>query len=85
MAQQKPEPSDQAAEVVADGGEDGVVGIAASEPEIVSAHAVFGFEMANDGLDGGSAAQRALDGWRHPSLLPRDEDPELVIGRLWPR
>ena len=33
MAQQEPEPSDQAAEVAANGGEDGIGGVAASEPE----------------------------------------------------
>jgi len=31
--------------------------VAATEPEIVTAHAVLGFEMADDGLDGGPAAQ----------------------------
>jgi hypothetical protein len=56
MAQQKSEPEDQASEVVTGGGEDGVVGIALTEPEIVAAHAVFGFEMDDDGLDGGPAA-----------------------------
>ena len=81
MGQQKPEPADEAAEVVAGGGEDGVDGVAATEPEIVAAHAVLGLEMADDGLDGGPAAQFALDRGRHASLLAGDEDPELVIGR----
>ena len=70
MAPQKAEPPDEAAEVVAGGGEDGIVGIAVSEPEIIAAHAVLGFEMADDGLDGGPAAQFALDLRCHPSLLP---------------
>ena len=52
LAQQKPEPSDQAAEVVADGGEDGVGSIAPTVPQIVAAHAVLGFEMTDHGLDG---------------------------------
>jgi hypothetical protein len=56
LAQQKPEPADQAAEVVAGGGEDGVGGVAPTVPEIVAAHAVLGFEMADDGFDGGPAA-----------------------------
>ena len=42
MAQQNPEPADEAAEVVADGGEDGVVGVAVPEPEIVAARAPNG-------------------------------------------
>ena len=48
-----------------------------AEPEIVATHAVLGPEMADDGLDGGPAAQFALDLWRHASLLAGDEDPEL--------
>ena len=52
-AQHKAEPADQAAEVVADGGKDGVGGIAAPEPEIVATHAMLGLEMADDGLDNG--------------------------------
>ena len=51
LEQQKPEPSDEAAEVAAGGGENGVCGVALSKPEIIAAHAVFGFEMADDGLD----------------------------------
>jgi hypothetical protein len=56
MAQQNPEPADEASEVVAGGGEDGVGGVAAPESEIVAAHAVLGLEMADDGLDGGARA-----------------------------
>jgi hypothetical protein len=56
QTQQEPEPADEAAEVVAGGGEDGVGGITAREPEIVAGHAMLGFEMADDGLDGGPAA-----------------------------
>jgi hypothetical protein len=37
--------------------------------------------MTDNGLDGGPAAQVALDLGRRPSLLAGDEDPELVIGR----
>src|SRR5688572_10928609 len=81
QAQQRPEPSDEAAEVVAGGGEDGVGGVALAEPEIVAAHAVLGLEMADDRLYGRPAAQFALDPGRYPSLLAGEEDPELVIGR----
>ncbi len=37
--------------------------------------------MADDGLDGGPAAQFALDAGCHSSLLAGEEDPELVFGR----
>lgn len=50
LVQQTPEPAEEAAEVVVDGGKDGVVGIAMLEPEIVAFHAVLGLEMADDGL-----------------------------------
>jgi len=43
LAQQKPEPPDQAAEVIACGGEDGVGGVTSTIPEIVATHAVLGF------------------------------------------
>ncbi len=38
-------------------------------PEVVAAHAVLGFEVADDRLDGGAPSQLALDLWRHPPLL----------------
>jgi hypothetical protein len=70
LAQQKAEPTDKAAEVVAGGGEDGVGGVPLAEPEIVAAHAVLGLEMADDRLDGGSAAQFALEPGRRPRFWP---------------
>lgn len=42
---------------------------------------MLGLEMADDGLDSGSAAEFALDLRCHPSLLAGEEDPELVVGR----
>ena len=69
MAQQKPDPADEATEVVSDSCEDGVGGIAATVPEVVSAHAMLGFEMAYHGFDGGPSAQLAFDLGRHASFL----------------
>jgi hypothetical protein len=86
LAQQVPEPLDEAAEVVAGGGEDGVVGVAVPEPEIVAAHAVLGFEMADDGLHGGPSAQFALDLRRYPRFWPEMKTLTLWSGgALWPR
>lgn len=42
---------------------------------------MLGLEMADDGLDGGPAAEFTLDRRRYPSLLAGEEDSELVIGR----
>lgn len=46
------QPPDQEAEVAAGGSKDSVDGVALAVPAIVSAHAVLGLEMPDDGLDG---------------------------------
>jgi hypothetical protein len=56
-------------EVVAGGGEDGIGGVVLAVPEIVAAHPMFGFEMADDRFDGRASSQLALDPRRHPPLL----------------
>ena len=61
LAQRELQPADETAEVVAGSGEDGVDGVTLTVPEIVAAHPVFGFEMADDRLNGGAPAQLALD------------------------
>jgi hypothetical protein len=58
--------------------EDGIAGVALPVPEKVAAHAVFGLEVADDRLDGGSAARFKLDLGRYPALVAGDEDSELV-------
>jgi hypothetical protein len=45
-------PCEQAAKVVAGGGEHGVDGVAAGMGKVISAHAVVYLEVADDGLDG---------------------------------
>jgi hypothetical protein len=65
LPQQKAEPS----ESVADGGEHGVDGIAVLEPETIATYAVFGLEMTDDGLDGGSAARDVLDQSRNAAIV----------------
>ena len=79
--QQERQPPDEAAEVVTGGGEDGIDGIALAVPEIVAANAMFGFEMADDRLDGGAPAQLTLDLWGYSPLLARNESPELILRR----
>ena len=61
LLQQNLEPPDQEAEVVADGGEYGVDGVAGAVSEIIAAHAVLGLEMADDRLDGGPPLELAFD------------------------
>jgi len=59
LAQQKPEPTDQATEVVADGGQDGIGGISLAVPEIIAVHSMVCFEVADHRLDGGAPSQLA--------------------------
>ena len=59
---------------MADRGEDGVGGVAGASLEIAAAEMALGFHMADHRLDGGTAAQLALDGAEHAALLPGDED-----------
>jgi len=55
------EPCEEAAKVVAGGGEHGVDGVAAGVGKVIAAHAVMFLEMADDGLNGGTPVELALD------------------------
>ena len=71
-------------EVVADGTEDDVGGVAVAPLEEAPAEVAIILEMADDGLDGGSASQFALDGADDSAPLAGDEDASgLVVS--WPR
>ena len=48
--------------------------------KVISAHAVVFLEVADDGLDGGSSFEFALDLRRDAALLAARVDLELVIG-----
>ncbi len=50
--EQKSEPCQEASEVIAGGGEHGIDRVSGASGEIVSAHPMFGFGMADDRLDG---------------------------------
>ena len=78
QAPQIPEPLEDEGEVVSGGGEDGVDCIALGVGEVVATHSVLVLDVADDRLDGGAASQLAFDLGRHPALLARGEDPELV-------
>jgi hypothetical protein len=69
FAQQKPESLDEAAEVVAGGGEDGVSRIAFTLSEEVAAHARAVLAMADHRFDSGAAFELALDGLCDALLL----------------
>ena len=61
MAEQKLQPMDEPPEVVTGGGQNGIDGVILAVPEIVAAHSMFGLEVADDRLDGGTPAQLTLD------------------------
>ena len=73
------EPGEDAAEVVADGGEDDVGGIAGAAFEVAAAEVAFGLQVSDDGLDGGAAAQLALDDAEDAALLAGDEDAAGIL------
>ena len=75
------EPSEEPAEVVACGGEDGVCGVAVDPGEIVSAHTMLGLGVTDDGFDCRAAAELAFDGLGDAASLAADVDLELVVGR----
>jgi len=74
QAQKNPQPSEDESEVVADGGEDRVGGVACGSLEIAAAEMALGFHVSNHGLNGRAAAQFALDGAEHTASLAGDED-----------
>ena len=64
---------------MADGGEDDVGGIAGAALEIAAAEVAFGLQVADHGLDGGSASRLALDHSEDAALLAGDEDMALIL------
>jgi hypothetical protein len=54
---------------VSDGGEDDVGGVSCAAFEIATAEVAFGLEVSDDGLDGGSASQFALNDAKDTALL----------------
>ena len=79
--QHEGQPFEQAAEVVAGGGKDGVGGVAVGPGEIVSAHAMLGFGVSDDRFDRRAAGEFAFDGLSDRASLAGDIDLELVVGR----
>ena len=64
---------------MADGGENGVGGIALRSLEIAAAEMTLGLHVSDHGFDGGATAQLALDGTEYAALLPGDEDAVRVL------
>lgn len=60
---------EDAAEVVADGGEHHVGGTAGAALEVAAAEMSFSLQVSDEGLDGGAAAPLALDNTEDTALL----------------
>src|SRR4029079_337803 len=80
QAQENPQPCEEQAEVVADCGKDSVGGITVSALEIAAAEMAVVLHVTDDGFDGRSTSQLALDGAEHAALLSGDEDAAWVCG-----
>ncbi|KDM67803.1 hypothetical protein ACIDI_24c00300 [Acidiphilium sp. JA12-A1] len=63
---------------MAGAGEDGVDGITVDAEQEVSPQMAIGLHVADDGLDGGAAAQLAADGGGDAAFLAGDEDPSAL-------
>jgi hypothetical protein len=67
--QNHPQPCEDEPQVIADGAEDGVGGIAGAAFEIAATEMAFGLHVTDHGLDGGAASKLSLDGAEHTALL----------------
>ncbi len=64
---------------MADSRDDDVGGVAGAAFEIAAAEMTFGLQMSDDRLNGGAAAQLALDDTEDAALLAGDEDAARVL------
>ena len=74
-----PQPGEDAAEVVTHGREDDVGSITGAAFEVAAPEVAFSLQVSDDGLDGGAAAQLALDDTEDAALLARDEDTTGIL------
>src|SRR5262245_13615943 len=77
-AQKLLEPAQEQAEVVASGGEHGVVAVTVAALEVVAAHPVILLDVPDDELDGCTTAHLAADGLGYAPDLAGDPDLEAV-------
>ena len=74
-----PQPSEDEAEVVADGGEMTLAPSPFVAFEVAAAEVTFGFHVADHDSNGGATSELGLDGADDATLLARDED----AARVW--
>jgi hypothetical protein len=64
---------------VAHGRENDVGGVSCAAFEVAAAEVTFGLQVSDHGLDGGAAAQLALDDTEDAALLAGDEDAAGIL------
>ena len=78
--QESLQPGEDAAEIVADGGENDVCGVALAAFEMAAAEVAVGLHVADHGLDSRATPEFALDGAEDAALLTGDEDATRIGG-----
>ena len=74
----KRQPSQEPSEVVANGGEDGVDGIAGGVRQMIAAHAVISFQVSDHRLDRRAPPHEPFYRVRHAALLSCGVDADVV-------
>jgi hypothetical protein len=68
-AQNHPQPSEDEAEIVADGAQDGIGRVAFAALQVATAEMAICFHMTDHRLDGGATSELAFDATEHATLL----------------
>jgi hypothetical protein len=84
QAQESPQPGEDVAEVVADGGEEDVGGVAFTTLEPASTKMALVLHVSDHRLDSGAPPEFALDDAEHATLLPGEEK-RRGFSALWQR
>jgi len=74
----KSDPLENQAEVVANGCEDRIDGVALFMGEVIAVHSMAGIEVTNHRSDGCAAFHLAFHGGRNPPFLACGKDPVFV-------
>jgi hypothetical protein len=79
LTQKIPQPGEDAAEVVSDGGEYGIGSVSGATFWLAAAEVTLGLHLTDHGLDGGPASQLAFDDTEDAALLAGDEDATRIL------
>ena len=80
QAQEGPQPGEDETEIVSDGSNDDVSGVACATFEIAAAEMAVALQVPDNGLDGRAASELALDDAERAALLAGEEEAALLCG-----